>query len=259
MAGDQAERQTPRGQGGDVAPVTKRARHAAAVDLTGEEDAEVAEDARRPPQGSEMGDISQFVDWRRTCCANEETRRGRTATRWPASPDAWRRPLARGRCWRAIATPSCCSRWSGAWRLCAPRRPRPSIVSERDVVAASEAAQAEDPSPLRARRGPGLQVGFTGAVRVQKLLLRAPGDGRAPAALRLFANAPNLGFDGAEDGSPTQAVDLGGLWRALGGEGDVESEVVLNAPRFQNVTSLTSAADLLPITLAMLTHRRCGG
>jgi len=141
-----------------------------------------------------MGDISCFIDWRRTCCANED----------PAHPHS-----------NALV---------GVPRMAPPSGAGALLVSHCDAQLL-------------------LEIGFTGAVRIQRLLLSAPADGRAPAALRLFANAPSLGFDGAEDGSPTQEVKLDCLWGARGDAGaegqDVTCEVALNAARFQNVTALT--------------------
>lgn len=82
------------------------------------------------------------------------------------------------------------------------------------------------------------EIGFSGAVRVQRLCLRAPSDGRAPAEVRLFVNAPHLDFDGAEERTATQMLDLSEHWQA-DGTSEVVCDVTLNFARFQHVTTLT--------------------
>lgn len=89
-----------------------------------------------------------------------------------------------------------------------------------------------------------LEIGFTGAVNLQQLRLRSPGDGRAPRNLRVFANAPHLDFDSAESQTPTQFFDLQEHWRADDEQkdaqvGDVVCDLKLSIPRFQRVNVLT--------------------
>eukprot|EP00931_Biecheleriopsis_adriatica_P051110 TRINITY_DN29615_c0_g1_i1.p1 TRINITY_DN29615_c0_g1~~TRINITY_DN29615_c0_g1_i1.p1 ORF type:complete len:237 (+),score=30.15 TRINITY_DN29615_c0_g1_i1:48-758(+) len=94
-----------------------------------------------------------------------------------------------------------------------------------------------------------LEIGFTGAVRLQRLELKAPGDGRAPGLIRLFTNSPSMDFNSVEDAAPTESFDLCKLWTSqrtrdpdhagATDSSDVSCSIVLNAARFRSVNTLT--------------------
>eukprot|EP00929_Paragymnodinium_shiwhaense_P075346 TRINITY_DN38513_c0_g2_i1.p1 TRINITY_DN38513_c0_g2~~TRINITY_DN38513_c0_g2_i1.p1 ORF type:complete len:245 (+),score=33.82 TRINITY_DN38513_c0_g2_i1:44-736(+) len=163
----------------------------------------VAEDAHasksespsQPPQGTSVGDLARFVDFRKTFCANED----------PCHPH------------------------SNALRG-VPRLP---VASERSLLLSQSDAQLI------------FQLGFTGACRLRQLRLRAPGDGRAPGEMRVFANRPNLDFAGAEDLQATVSIDLRDLWKPTEGKAEtgakaqLECTLDLKAALFQRVTELT--------------------
>ena len=78
-----------------------------------------------------------------------------------------------------------------------------------------------------------LVVPFTRTARVVGILFRGPGDGSAPKSVRLFANAPAMDFDDAEDALPDAEIELSQR-QALG-----HDVVLLPQGPFLNVQSLT--------------------
>ena len=78
-----------------------------------------------------------------------------------------------------------------------------------------------------------LVVPFTRKARLVGILFRGPGDGSAPRTVRLFANAPSMDFDDAEDALPDAEIILSER-QSLG-----HDVVLLPQGPFLNLQSLT--------------------
>lgn len=76
-----------------------------------------------------------------------------------------------------------------------------------------------------------IRVPFTGSIRLRSLLIKAGPGSKTPSKISLFANQPNLDFDGIEDRTPSQEFEIA--------ESNDVGEYPLKTVKFSNISSVT--------------------
>ncbi|KAF5341980.1 hypothetical protein D9611_001682 [Ephemerocybe angulata] len=76
-----------------------------------------------------------------------------------------------------------------------------------------------------------LRIPFTGSIRLRSLLIKAgPGD-KTPSKISLYANQPNLDFEGVVDRPPSQEFEIA--------QSNEVGEYPLKTVKFSNISSVT--------------------
>mmetsp|Transcript_4438 Transcript_4438/g.14386 ORF Transcript_4438/g.14386 Transcript_4438/m.14386 type:complete len:151 (-) Transcript_4438:167-619(-) len=77
-----------------------------------------------------------------------------------------------------------------------------------------------------------MHIPFTKMVKLHSLIIKAPQDGTGPKTVKIFVNAPSMGFSDASDVVPADVIELSG--------GDLmgEKPILLKYVKFQNVKSI---------------------